>query len=283
MSLNGVPAIVLHKWFVLDTKCHWMEYMIANEQQVTPTIRYLLRNSIDNDWHTIILSFMCTLRAQSSSKYSQIDSMRSKLYINQAITSWEMDYQHVYAFEVPPCSLSTCSTSNTGSRNPLLHFGQASIVTLPRVDCELFQWDFSTCSIRAPTVENLAGHWPHCSTRSLLLLLGVIPSLAFWTASLVATLSFCIPASADDLKLLHQEELLLLLFVRGSTFWLPHSMLDKAKVGSGFLGPGHLWSGPNLCLRQCSLLQSLHLIVFENVSASLHPGTGHFFFFVALW
>jgi hypothetical protein len=39
-------------------------------------------------------------------------------------------------------------------------------------------------------------------------------------------LSFCIPASADDLILdaafkrleLHQEELLLLLFVRGSTF-----------------------------------------------------------------
>jgi hypothetical protein len=75
-------------------------------------------------------------------------------------------------------------------------------------------------------------HWKtlqgteHIAPRSLLLLLGVIPSLAFWTASLVAMLSFCIPASADDLILdaafkrleLHQEELLLLLFVRGSTF-----------------------------------------------------------------
>jgi hypothetical protein len=107
----------------------------------------------------------------------------------------------------------------------------------------------------------------------------------------VAMLSFCIPASADDLILdaafkrleLHQEELLLLLFARGSTFWLLLSMFAKGKVGSSFLGPGHLWSGPNLCLRQCSLLQSLHLIVFENVSASLQPGTGHFFFFVALW
>lgn len=204
------------------------------------------------------------------------------------------EQEQVYAFDVPPCSFSTCSTSKTGSRNPLLHLGQASMVTLPRLDCELFPWDFSACSIRAPTVENFAGHWTHCSTRPLLLaLFGVIPSLAIWTASLVAMLNFCIPASADDLKLdaafkrleLHQDELplLLLLLVRGWTFWLLLSMLEKGKVGSSFLGPGHLWSGPNLCLRQCSLLQSLHLIVFENVSASLHPGTGHFFFFVAFW
>lgn len=218
------------------------------------------------------------------------------------IDQWEANYRlhryskhkQIYALDVPPWSLSTCSTSNTGSRNALLHFGQTSTVTLLRLDCELLWWDFSQCSIKAPTVENLAGHWTHCSTRSpLLLLLVEIPSLAFWMAWVVAVLNFCIPASADDLKLvaavrrleLHQDELVLLLFEfeHDSAFWLLLSIFPKGNVDSGFLGPGHLWSGPNLCFRQCSLVQSLHLIVFENVSVSLHPGTGHFFFFVTFW
>lgn len=204
-------------------------------------------------------------------------------------------HKQLYAFDVPPCSLSTCSTSNTGSRNPLLHLGQTSIVTRPRLGCWFAWWDFSTCSIKAPTVENLAGQWTHTSTSSLLLLLLLfweIPSLAFWMASLVAILSFCIPASADDFKFvaaftrleLHHEELLfLLLFGCVSAFWLLLSIFTKGKPESTFTGPEHLWSGPNLCLRQCSLVQSLHLIVLENVSVSLHPGTGHFFFFVTFW
>jgi hypothetical protein len=61
----------------------------------------------------------------------------------------------------------------------------------------------------------------------LLLLSGEIPSLAFCKAWLVAMLSFCIPASADDLKFVaaftrlelhHEELLLLLLFGRVSAF-----------------------------------------------------------------
>jgi len=214
-----------------------------------------------------------------------------KLHITKVKSTHEALH---YTLDVPPCSFSTCSTSNTGSRNALLHFGQTSIVTRPWLGCELIWWDFSTCSIKAPTVENLAGQWTHCSTRSplLLLLFGAIPSLAFWKAWLVTVLSFCIPASADDLKFVaaftrlelhHEEPLLLLLFERVSAFWLLLSMLTKGKPESTFLGPGHLWSGPNLCFRQCSLVQSLHLMVLENVSVSLHPGTGHFFFFITFW
>jgi hypothetical protein len=214
-------------------------------------------------------------------------------------TNWQVrshtGYTSKSAPDDPPWSLSTCSTSNTGSRNALWHFGQTSTVTLP-LDCEFVWWDFSTCSIKAPAVENLDGQWTHCSTRPLLLLLllllfGEIPSVAFWKAWLVAMLSFCIPASADVLKFdaafrrleLHHEELFLLLFERVSTFWLLLSIFEKVNEESIFLGPGHLWSGPNLCFRQCSLVQSLHLIVFENVSVSLHPRTGHFLLFVTFW
>lgn len=50
---------------------------------------------------------------------------------------------------------------------------------------------------------------------------------------------------------------------------------------SGFLGPGQVWSGPNRCFKQWSMVQSRHLIVFENVRVSLQPWTGHFFFLVA--
>jgi len=217
-------------------------------------------------------------------------SKKNKLQVHWAYSK----HEKLYALDVPPCSLSTCSTSNTGSRNALLHFGQTSTVTWPRLGCCFFWWDFSTCSIKAPTVENLAGQWTHSSTRLPLLplLFGEIPSLAFCKAWLVAMLSFCILASADDLKFvaaftrleLHQEELFLLLLLgRVSAFWLLLSIFTKGKPESTVLGPGHLWSGPNLCFRQCSLVQSLHLIVLENVSVSLHPGTGHFCFFVTFW
>lgn len=57
--------------------------------------------------------------------------------------------------------------------------------------------------------------------------------------------------------------------------------MDEGVTGSGLLGPGQLWSGPNRCFRQCSMVQSLHLTLLENVRASLHRGTGHFIFFVA--
>ncbi len=65
-----------------------------------------------------------------------------------------------------------------------------------------------------------------------------------------------------------------------SSFLLLLNRPINGKPASDFFGPGHLWSGPNLCFKQWSTKQSLHLIVFENVRISLQPGTGHFFFFV---
>ena len=111
-----------------------------------------------------------------------------------------------YALEVPPWSLSTCSTSATGSRNPLLHFGQASIVTFftPVARLPPFSWTFSTWSTSVVTEANLAPHWGHTSTcpllLPLLLLLGPFPSFAichFWLSSL---LSFATLASAEARK-----------------------------------------------------------------------------------
>lgn len=67
-----------------------------------------------------------------------------------------------------------------------------------------------------------------------------------------------------------------------SSFLLLLKRPINGKPESGFLGPGQLWSGPKRCFKQWSIVQSLHLIVFENVKTSLQPGTGHFFFFVTL-
>lgn len=201
--------------------------------------------------------------------------------------------------DVPPCTLSTCSTNNTGSTKPLPHLGQASIVTpywpggMPRL------WFLSECSIKAETDENFAGHWGHCSTRALLLFCD-IPSFAFCNAWAVTSLNLWMLDSAEartlDAALTKPEphhdepfELWLrtgafeLLLVTGSLFWLFLNKLIKGKLVSGFLGPGHLWSGPNLCFKQCSWVQSLQRIVFEKVSISLQPGTGHFLFLVAFW
>jgi hypothetical protein len=66
-----------------------------------------------------------------SVEYNQIDEMRKgneKLHITKVKSTHEALH---YTLDVPPCSFSTCSTSNTGSRNALLHFGQTSIVTRP--------------------------------------------------------------------------------------------------------------------------------------------------------
>lgn len=102
-----------------------------------------------------------------------------------------------------------------------------------------------------------------------------------WLNSL---LSFDTPASAALNKF--DVQLLLVVearFVLGSVLWLLLRLrrLMNWNPGSGFLlGPEQVWSGPNLCFRQWSLVQSLHLIVLENVRASLQPLTGHFGFLV---
>lgn len=66
----------------------------------------------------------------------------------------------------------------------------------------------------------------------------------------------------------------------GSSFLLLFKRLMNEKLVSNFLGPEHLWSGPNRCFKQWSFKQSRHLIVLENTKTSLHPGAGHFLFFV---
>lgn len=186
-----------------------------------------------------------------------------------------------YAFEVPRWSLSIWFTRSTGSRNPLLHLGQTSTVTLPWF-CFLFlSCVFSTCSTREVTEENFAPHCGHTSTIPLSLLL---ENCSFWLMSLPSLL---IPASAEDRRLDHLEEeeddevdgwALLGLVVLAS--FLVVLLLKKPMNGS-FLGPGQVWSGPKRCFKQWSTLQSRHLMVLEKVRYSLHLGTGHFFFFVA--
>jgi len=162
------------------------------------------------------------------------------------------------------------------------------MVTFATDRLPLLSWTFCTWSIKVVIEENLAPHWGHCSTWPLPLLF-LPPSLDAPHAWLISPLNFDIPASAEARILeaalrklvvhLDEEEVELEL-VLDSFFLLLFIRFIKGKFVSTFLGPGHLWSGPNLCFKQWSIVQSLHLIVFENTKISLHPAAGHFFFFV---
>lgn len=182
--------------------------------------------------------------------------------------------------ELPLCSLSTCSTRATGSRKPLLHLGQTSIVMFIT---PFFSCTFCTWSMRALTVENLRWHCGHGSTWLLLLVtLWLVarllcPICCGWLNSLL-NFSFTDDTTFKRL-VVHLEVVVGWAFFESSL--LPFRKFMNWKVASGFLGPAQLWSGPNRCFKQWSIVQSRHLIVLEKVKSSLQRGTGHFFFFVA--
>lgn len=139
-------------------------------------------------------------------------------------------------------------------------------------------WTFSTWFTRSVTDDNLRLHCGHCSTNPVLSplwpLLLLLPLTDAWLNSL---LNFAIPASAvarTDEAALNRVDAQLEV-VAGACFefdpflLLLFRRLLNWKAVPGLLGPGQLWSGPNRCFKQCSTLQSLHLIVFENVSRPL--------------
>ena len=186
------------------------------------------------------------------------------------------NYLSFYALDIPLCSLSTCSTNATGSRNPLLHFGQTSTVTFIT---PFFSWIICTWSINAATLENFILQIGHCSTWPLLLEPPLGPTLLSSLIIRDETALSKLVVQLDD----EEEEDTGAWVVRcgcGFCFWLLFENPQNEKVGSGFLGPGQPWSRPNLCLRQWSMVQSRHLIVLENVRTSLQPRTGHFFFLI---
>lgn len=174
--------------------------------------------------------------------------------------------------EQPPWSLSTCSTRETGSKKPLLHLGHAEIDTFfaPYWLPPLLWWTFFAWSTKLAAEENLASHSGHFSNWLLLVPLPLLCPIPLNLEAMSRRLEVHLDDVVED-KLGFDSSLPLLIFQR----------LINEKLVSNFLGPGHLWSGPNLCFKQWSTSQSLHLIVFENTKVSLHPGTGHFFFFVA--
>lgn len=70
-----------------------------------------------------------------------------------------------------------------------------------------------------------------------------------------------------------------------SPYWLLLShmaVMLLLLLGAFLRRPWHAWSGPKRCFKHVSTEQSLQRTVLEDLRASLHPFTGHFFFCSAL-